>query len=320
MHIDFATGVPVPGDVDVTWVHGSADRRARTDPAVQVHWYDPHTAILRQSKDVTFEAPFLFLLFGNDRALLLDTGATKDDSVRLAVDGLVDAWQERQEKQYYSLVVAHTHGHGDHVAGDESLGGRPNTTVVPRDVDAVRTFFGFGDWPCQVVRFDLGGRVLEITGTPGHHPASIAVHDPWTGLLLTGDTVLPGRLFVSDMPAYVDSLARLLELAESRPVTHVLGCHIEMTTAPGRDYFPGCRYQPDERALQMTVEQLRRIHAAATEVADHKGVHRYDDFIIYNGMGLSTAIRMSARGLVGMVSGALARRWRSAPMSGMPLR
>jgi hypothetical protein len=122
------------------------------------------------------------------------------------------------------------------------------------------------------------------------------------------------------MPAYVDSLARLLELAESRQITHVLGCHIEMTTAPGLDYFPGCRHQPDERALQMTIEQVRRIHAAATEVADHKGVHRYDDFIIYNGMGLTTAIRMSARGLVGMVSGALARRWRSAPMSGMPLR
>jgi glyoxylase-like metal-dependent hydrolase (beta-lactamase superfamily II) len=308
MHIDFETDVPVPGDLDVSWIHGSADRRTRSDPAVQVHWYDPHTVILRQSKDVTFEAPFLFLLFGNDRALLLDTGATKDDSVRRAVDGLVHGWQERQGKRDYTLVVAHTHGHGDHVGGDESFAGRPDTTVVAQDIDSVRRFFGFDDWPAQVVAFDLGGRVVEVTGIPGHHAASIAVHDPWTGFLLTGDTVLPGRLFVSDMPAYVDSLARLLELAESRRVTHVLGCHIELTTAPGRDYFPGCRYQPDERALQMTVEQVRRIHAAATEVADHKGVHSYDDFIIYNGMGLSTAIRMSARGLAGMARGALARR------------
>lgn len=311
MRIDFETDIPVPGDLKVRWIHGSRNRRSPTDPAVQAHWYDPHTVILRQSKDVTFEAPFLFLLFGNDRALLLDTGAVNDDGVRVAVDGLVNEWQARHEKQEYSLVVAHTHGHGDHVAGDDAFIGRPDTTVVPRDVDSVRTFFGFDDWPAPVVPFDLGGRVVEITGIPGHHAASIAVHDPWTGLLLTGDTVLPGRLFVSDMPAYVDSLARLVELAESRPVTHVLGCHIEMTTSPGRDYFPGCRYQPDEPPLELTVEQLRRIHTAAVEVADRKGVRACDDFIIYNGMGRATAIRMSARGLAGLVRAALTRSART---------
>jgi glyoxylase-like metal-dependent hydrolase (beta-lactamase superfamily II) len=304
----FETDTPVPGDLDVRWIHGSPDRRKRTDPAVQVHWYDAHTAILRQSKDLTFEAPFLFLLFGNDRALLLDTGAVKGNSVRLVVDGLIRGWRERHAKQVYPLVVAHTHGHGDHVAGDEGFTGRPDTTVVPGDVDAVRRFFGLDDWPAQVVPFDLGGRAVAVTGIPGHHAASIAVHDAWTGLLLTGDSVLPGRLFVSDMPAYVDSLARLLELAESRQVTHVLGCHIEMTTAPGRDYVPGCRYQPDEPPLQMTIEQLRRIHAAATEVGDRKGVHIYDDFIIHNGMGWADVIRMSARGLAGMARGVLARR------------
>ncbi len=45
-----------------------------TDPPVQVHWYNPHTAILRQNKAYSYEAPFAPLYFGNDRVLLLDEG------------------------------------------------------------------------------------------------------------------------------------------------------------------------------------------------------------------------------------------------------
>lgn len=302
MTIDFVTNRPAPGDLDVRWIHGSPDRHRPTDPETQVVHYNEHTVLLRQSKDVSFEAPFMFLLFGNDRALLLDTGAVRNDQLRGTVDGLIDAWQARHHPDPdYDLVVAHTHGHGDHVAGDASFGDRPRTTVIGREVDAVGEFFGFTGWPEQVVHFDLGGRVLELTGIPGHHPASVLIHDSWTGLLFTGDSVYPGRLYVPDFPAYVDSMRRAVEFAEARTVTHVLGCHIEMTDAPGRDYFPGCRYQPHEPPLQMSVEQLCAVRDAAVSVAAHKGVHRFDDFIIYNGMGVVATIRLSARGLAGLV-------------------
>lgn len=296
------------GDLDVSWIHGSRDPRHPSDPPIQVHRYDPDTVLLRQSKDVHFEAPFLFLLFGRDRALLLDSGATKDDQVRRTVDGLISDRLADQPRPGYPLVVAHTHGHGDHVAGDAAFAERADTTVVGRDVDAVRAFFGFTDWPGEVVQFDLGGRVLEVTGIPGHQPASIAVWDPRSRLLLAGDTVLPGRLYVADMPAYVDSLQRLVAFAEARPVAHVLGCHIEMTVAAGRDYFPGCRYQPHEPPLEMTLEQLRAVRDAALAVADRKGVHHFDDFIVYNGMGAATALRLNARGLAGLLRARLGRR------------
>jgi hypothetical protein len=52
---------PVHGDLDVSWIHGSARRRYRTDPPLQAHAYDEHTSVLRQSKDVTYEAPFVVL-------------------------------------------------------------------------------------------------------------------------------------------------------------------------------------------------------------------------------------------------------------------
>ena len=75
---------------------------------------------------------------------------------------------------------------------------------------------GFTGWPHQVVQFDLGGRVLEFTGTAGHHDSAISILDAWTGLLPTGDTVYPGRLYVQDMAAFTDSLDRMPRLAESR--------------------------------------------------------------------------------------------------------
>lgn len=260
------------------WIHGSA-----TDPPLQVREVGRDTIILRQSKNVTFEAPFLYLLCGDARALLLDTGAVQDPAVcpvRETVDSLLAS-----RGPDYELVVAHTHGHGDHVAGDAQFAGRPRTTVVPRDLEEVQSFFGFTDWPGQVVEFDLGGRVLEITGSPGHHRAAITVYDPDTGFLLTGDTVYPGRLYVPDMAAFTASLDRLVSFCESRPVSQVLGCHLEMTRRPGKDYPIGCLYQPGEPPLPMTVARLTAVRdaAAAVAVARRPGVRVFDDFIIYNG-------------------------------------
>jgi hydroxyacylglutathione hydrolase len=294
--VDFADGAPAAGSLEVRWIHG-----ARGEPAIQVHRYDEHTVILRQSKSLSYEAPFMFLLFGNDRALLLDTGATADPErfpLRETVDRLVAGWLAEHPREEYELVVAHTHGHDDHVAADAQFAGRPGTVVVPRDVDAVRLFFGFGEgWPTRIVPFYLGGRVLDVLGSPGHHRAAITVYDPWTGLLFTGDTVYPGRLYVADSAAFRASMDRLVAFVATRPVTHVLGCHIEMTKRPGRDYPLGATYQPRERALQMTTEQLTAVRDAAAAVAGQRGVYRSDDFIIYNEPRRIDFFKLSARGL-----------------------
>jgi glyoxylase-like metal-dependent hydrolase (beta-lactamase superfamily II) len=298
--IDFATGAPATGSLAVSWIHGAPARRRAADPPVQVHRYDEHTVILRQSKSVHYEAPFIYLLFGNDRALLLDTGATEDPAkfpLRATVDQLAGEWLARHPRDGYQLVVVHTHGHGDHVAGDAQFAGRPATTVVSRELGAVQEHFGFTGWPEQVMPYDLGGRVLEVTGSPGHHRAAITVYDPWTGFLLTGDTVYPGRLYVSDFPQFLASLDRMVALAGDRAVTHVLGCHIEMTRRPGRDYPIGATYQPDEPLLEMTVGQLREVQAAAASVAGKRGIHPFDDFIIYNEPRVRDQLRLMGRGL-----------------------
>ena len=142
--------------------------------------------------------------------------------------------------------------------GDVQFSASPHTVLVGPTLGEVVDFFGFREWPADSVTFDLGGRRLRAIGLPGHQEASIAVHDPWTGFLLTGDSVYPGRLYVTDMAAFVDSLDRLVTLAEQHPVSAVLGCHIEMASAPGVDYPIGTRYQPAEPPLDMTVDQLRQ--------------------------------------------------------------
>ena len=246
--IDFQQPAPVDVDLDVQWIHGTR-RRQPPDPLVQVHACDPHTYLVRQSKAVTYEAPFLYLLFGNERAILFDTGATRDVArfpLRATVDQLVDRWLADNPRDGYELVVAHTHPHGDHVAGDAQLADRAATTVVGHDQESVAAFFGITDWPAQEVLFDLGGRVLRVTGAPGHHKAAIAVYDAWTGFVLTGDTVYPGRLYVEDYPAFLATLDRLVRWSETHPVRHVMGCHVEMTNdrrsrLPSRDDLPAGR-------------------------------------------------------------------------------
>ncbi len=277
--IDFTTTARVGCAPEPAWVHGAAD-----EPAIQVHRNDEHTFVLRQSKRTSFEGPFLYLLFGNLRALLLDTGATADPGrfpVRETVDRVIEEWLGANPREGYELVVAHTHSHRDHRSGDPQFAGRPDTVVVGPTLPDVTTYFGFTSWPDEEVQLDLGGRVIDILGIPGHHAASVACYDPWTGMLLTGDTVYPGRLYVVDQPAYADSLDRLVSFAAARDVTGVYGCHIEMTRTPGVDYPLGCTFQPDEPPLRMEPERLLAVRDQA-RTATKPGPYVHDDFVLWH--------------------------------------
>ncbi len=271
------------GDVSVRWIHGSSSAKHDQDPEIQIHVYDQDTFILRQNKAVHYEAPFLFLLFGQQRAVLIDTGATESADhfpLRRTVDDLVAAWLAGRASAGYGLLVVHTHAHGDHVAGDGQFEGRPDTIVVRADRGTAWEFFGFGDDLDATADVDLGSRVLECLPSPGHDAAAVTFYDPATGLLLTGDTAYPGRLYIRDWAAFAATIDRLVAFAETHPVSHVLGCHIEMTTSPGVDYPVRTTYQPDEQQLQMTVAQLADIQKAVRQVDGRPGRHVFEDFIL----------------------------------------
>jgi len=256
-------------DLNVSWIHGSPAPKYNIDPDIAVHACDEHTYILRQNMAVSYEAPFLFLLFGRDRALLLDTGATANPEyfpLRRTVDEIMDRWlAEHPRPAGYGLVVLHTHSHGDHTAADGQFVDRPDTQLVGAKRADAWPYFGFDATPEAVHELDLGGRVLDCFATPGHHEAAVTFYDRYTRLLFTGDTVYPGRLYVFDWPAFVDSIDRLAQWCSDHPVSYLLGCHIEMTTSPGEDYPVGWTYQPDEPPLQLRPEHLEQLRGTLAQ-------------------------------------------------------
>ncbi len=278
-----ATDAPAAGFIPTQWISGV---NCGTDPLIQVEQYDDDLFILRQSMCTDFEAPFMYLLMGADRALLLDTGAG-GIPIANTVNGLVQQWATDNGIPTPDLVVAHTHEHGDHVAGDNQFNGNPNTTVVSPGATAVQTFFGFQNWPNEIVTFELDAcRSVDLIPAPGHSNASLAVYDRKTGVLFTGDTFYPGFLFIfgavsqGNFAKYQASIQRLVDFVADKPLTHILGNHIEMTSTPGVAYPYGTNVQPNEHVIWLTRENLLELNAAVRAMGTNPVQAVFDDFII----------------------------------------
>lgn len=262
-----------PGSLQVSWMHGSANCAQDGNPEVQVHAYNATTHIIRQNKCDNFEAPFIYVLVGATSALVLDTGATTTPTLRDTVRGLVGS---------RALIVAHSHNHGDHVAGDAQFAGQPMTTVIARTRAAIQAAFGIASWPADPGMLDLGGRVLDVLAIPGHQAEHIAIYDRRTGLLLTGDTLYPGLLFINDWATYRTSISRLADFVSAHPVAHVLGAHVEMTATPKQVYPYGTTYQPNEHVLQLSAAHVMELDAALTALGPTPPAApvAHDDFVI----------------------------------------
>jgi len=230
-------------------------------PDFHVHAYTPTFWILRQSGCTHFEKPFLYLIIGSREAMLVDTGAGDADVAGVVAQVLArDA--ERRQAAALPLLVVHSHGHSDHVAGDDTFRTSATARLLEATETAVSAFFGLSGWPDGFAEYDLGERVVDVFPIPGHGPASIALYDRRTGILLSGDVLYPGRLYVRDDEAFRASIDRLVAFTATRGVTHVLGCHIENTSTPYLDYPEGTRYQPDEHVLELGRAHLLELQAA----------------------------------------------------------
>ena len=242
----------VPGTMDVHWNEGSEDCTRNPQPPIQVHRYNADTFILRESLCATYEAPFIYLLIGKTKALLIDTGAVADAKTMPLAQTVVSLLANAGSK--LPLMVVHTHGHLDHRSGDDQFRALHDVEVVPTDLESVKSHLGLADWPNGIGQIDLGDRVIDVIATPGHYASHVAYYDRQTGLFLSGDFLLPGRLLIEDTKADLASARRVAEFVEQRPVTYVLGAHIELDET-GK-IFLGTQYHPNERPLQLTKQDL----------------------------------------------------------------
>ncbi|HDS5592949.1 MBL fold metallo-hydrolase [Enterobacter hormaechei] len=248
------------GNLATKWLTGGPEC-AKFKDDFQVHKYNKNFYILRESGCVHTEKPFIYLLFGNEKAILFDTGAGKDTDATTGrvpdvvgtVNGVINQWLKENSRSSIHLIVTHLHSHFDHIWGDYQFTQRTDTTFVkPGDVETLKAFFGIKSWPEETGQYDLGGRVLDIIPAPGHDATSIAVYDRNTAVLLTGDVLYPGRLYINEPnPDLMQaSIQRLVDFTRTRPVAQILGTHIERR-APYYDYPRGTHFAPDEFPLQM---------------------------------------------------------------------
>ena len=288
------------GPLNVPWNEGAKDCKANPQAPIEVHAYNPQTFILRENLCATFEAPFMYLLIGTTKALLIDTGDVSDPKQMPLAETVLHLLPGTSPSKL-PLLVVHTHRHGDHRAGDSQFANLPNVQVVGWDLDSVRRYYHFTDWPNGLAQIDLGERTVDVIPTPGHNATHVVFYDRNTGLLFSGDFLLPGRLLIDDANADLESAKRVAAFVKDRPVSYVLGGHIELDTA-GETFPWESQYHPHERALQMTKEDVLALPAT---VSSFNGFYtRSGKFILINSVhNLIALVVVGAVVLVALVLG-----------------
>jgi hydroxyacylglutathione hydrolase len=261
----------VPGSMDIHWNEGSRNCASDPPPPLQEHQYNTRTFILRENLCTTFEAPFMYLLVGSTKALLIDTGDIADPNVIPLADTVMRLLPEEGPAKL-PLLVVHTHRHLDHRAGDAQFAHFSNAQVVGFNIDSVRRYYKFTDWPNGLAQVDLGDRTVDVIATPGHNETEVSFYDRSTGLLFTGDFLMPARLLIDDASADVASAERVAAFLKDRPISFVLGGHIEMNSAG--DLFPWeSQYHPNEHVLQMTKDDVLAMPAVIRSFNGFYTVH-----------------------------------------------
>ncbi len=143
----------------------------------------------------------MFLLTGTKEALLVDSGVSTLNAKEIA-----------ESITNLPVKLINTHADGDHTAGNEAFG---EFYMHPREEANYRFRGKTGNLvPVQQGDvLDLGDRPLEIIDLPGHTPGSIAILDVNNRVLIGGDSIQDGRIFMfgeqRNLSDYIESLTKL---------------------------------------------------------------------------------------------------------------
>ncbi|HHV95256.1 MAG TPA: MBL fold metallo-hydrolase [Clostridiaceae bacterium] len=142
-----------------------------------------------------------FLLSGTEKALLIDSGRNTPNAKQIA-----------ESITKLPIMLLNTHADPDHISGNGSFG---YFYMHPEEEDNYRAHGGVGSiLPVKENDIiDLGNRPLKIIFIPGHTPGSIAVLDINNRVLISGDTIQDGNIFMfkehRNLSKYVESLKKL---------------------------------------------------------------------------------------------------------------
>ncbi len=280
------TAQAAPPPWTLNWDEGSSECAKSSYAPLQVRAYDAQTFVLRESLCATFEAPFMYLLVGSSKALLIDTGdvadAEKMPLARTVLDLLPGSAGAR-----LPLLVAHTHRHLDHRSGDRQFAGLPKVRVVGYDLDSVKQFFGLKDWPNGTAQVELGNRIVDVIPTPGHNETEVSFYDRNTELFFSGDFLMPGRLLIDDAQADLSSALRAARFANYHPISYILGGHIEENDRR-QMYAWESTYHPAEHPLPLSQSDLQELPSA---LRNFNGFHTATgNFVLMNSVHILIAV------------------------------
>ena len=266
-------------------VYKTLERVLGDEPWFEIYRIRPGVFAIYEPKQ--FEEVISYLILGEKRALLFDTG--------LGV-GKISAVVARLTPLPVTAINSHTHF--DHVGGNaqfhevwnrdlsytrRNMRGQPS--IYSRDALAAERLCGAlppeadaksylirpwksTHWLRDHERIELGGRVVEIIFTPGHTPDSVALLDRKNGLLFTGDTFYPGPIYLfvpeTDFAAYTRSVARLAALEPQ--IKLLLPAHNVPVTEP---VFL--------KRLARAVEKVNQ-HQAKAQVTEGRREYSFDGF------------------------------------------
>ena len=122
-------------------------------------------------------------------------------------------------------ILANTHGHPDHIAGNGEILEATGAKLAANPVDVPDVDIPLGEGS----RLQIGEITIEVLHTPGHTAGSLVFNPP--GALITGDTLFVTRCGRADFPGSDPAglYHSLLRLAAFAPETKVF---------PGHDYGP----------------------------------------------------------------------------------
>ena len=269
------------------WRHGRDDCDTSQDPVIEVLQVNATSYILRQDKCSHFEAPFIYLLLGTEKALLFDTGATANADefpIYQTVLELINQRPSAKAEAISEIIVMHSHHHRDHYAGDEQFLShdkkvQEKITLVGADRESLATQFGMPVSSNQDIELNLGERKINLIPIPGHQKDSVALFDQQTGWLLTGDTLYPGSIRVEDWDEFKLSISRLTAFTEQHQVSAILGGHVEMRSDKSKIYSIGSTFQPKELPLALRVAELVELNAKL-EKTRKSSTLRFEKFVI----------------------------------------
>lgn len=200
-----------------------------------------------------FQEVISYLIVGSQRAMLFDTGLGIGSIARVVA-----------ELSHLPVTVLNSHTHFDHVGGNVEFDRvlamdieytRANASgfshavvageVAPRafcrgvppgfDPDLYHTrAYRPSEFITDGHTIDLGERELRVLHIPGHTPDAVALFDPATGSLFTGDSFYKGPIWLlapeTDLAAFESSVVRLADLVPRLRTLHP--AHNEAVSSP----------------------------------------------------------------------------------------